>query len=260
MCSRAEYQRGRELIGSKAISKSEFDRLAAQWAKTSATVAELKAALAKKRVLAPFAGTIGIRQVDVGDYVSPGTPIATLQDLSTLLLDFHLPEQDFPLLSRGQLVKVRVAAYPAQVFDAEIAAINPKVDNETRNLQVRAALENPDGKLLPGMFANLEVMLPGEEQRVVVPETAITFTLYGDSIYVVGQKKDEQGQVSKDDKGQPQQVVERRFVRIGERREGLAVVLEGLEGGEQVVTSGQLKLDNGAAVAIVAERDLQQEH
>ncbi|WP_019682377.1 multidrug efflux RND transporter periplasmic adaptor subunit MexV, partial [Pseudomonas aeruginosa] len=127
--ARAEYQRGRELIGSKAISKSEFDRLAAQWAKTSATVAELKAALAKKRVLAPFAGTIGIRQVDVGDYVSPGTPIATLQDLSTLLLDFHLPEQDFPLLSRGQLVKVRVAAYPAQVFDAEIAAINPKVDN-----------------------------------------------------------------------------------------------------------------------------------
>ena len=91
----AEYQRGRELIGSKAISKSEFDRLAAQWP-TSATVAELKAALAKKRVLAPFAGTIGIRQVDVGDYVSPGTPIATLQDLSTLLLDFHLPEQDFP--------------------------------------------------------------------------------------------------------------------------------------------------------------------
>ncbi|MFX6040377.1 efflux RND transporter periplasmic adaptor subunit, partial [Acinetobacter baumannii] len=89
---------------------------------------------------------------------------------------------------------------------AEIAAINPKVDNETRNLQVRAALENPDGKLLPGMFANLEVMLPGEEQRVVVPETAITFTLYGDSIYVVGQKKDEQGQVSKDDKGQPQRV------------------------------------------------------
>ena len=205
-------------------------------------------------------GDVYKRQVDVGDYVSPGTPIATLQDLSTLLLDFHLPEQDFPLLSRGQLVKVRVAAYPGQVFDAEIAAINPKVDNETRNLQVRAALENPDGKLLPGMFANLEVMLPGEEQRVVVPETAITFTLYGDSIYVVGQKKDEQGQVSKDDKGQPQRVVERRFVRIGERREGLAVVLEGLEGGEQVVTSGQLKLDNGAAVAIVAERDLQQEH
>ncbi len=97
-------------------------------------------------------------------------------------------------------MKVRVAAYPAQVFDAEIVAINPKVDNETRNLQVRAALENPDGKLLPGMFANLEVMLPGEEQRVVVPETAITFTLYGDSIYVVGQKKDEQGQVSKDDR------------------------------------------------------------
>ncbi|MCO3060409.1 efflux transporter periplasmic adaptor subunit, partial [Pseudomonas aeruginosa] len=126
--------------------------------------------------------------------------------------------------------------------------------------QVRAALENPGGKLLPGMFANLEVMLPGEEQRIVVPETAITFTLYGDSIYVVGQKKDGQGQASKDDKGQPQLVVERRFVKVGERREGQAVVLEGLRDGEQVVTSGQLKLDNGAAVAIVAERDLQQGH
>lgn len=140
--ARAEYQRGRELIGSKAISKSEFDRLAAQWAKTSATVAELKAALAKKRVLAPFAGTIGIRQVDVGDYVSPGTPIATLQDLSTLLLDFHLPEQDFPLLSRGQLVKVRVAAYPAQVFDAEIAAINRLVGGDLADV----TLENFAGK------------------------------------------------------------------------------------------------------------------
>ncbi|MDF5827501.1 efflux RND transporter periplasmic adaptor subunit [Pseudomonas aeruginosa] len=211
------------------------------------------------RARAPFAGTIGIRQVDVGDYVSPGTPIATLQDLSTLLLDFHLPEQDFPLLSRGQLVKVRVAAYPGQVFDAEIAAINPAVDNETRNLQVRAALENPDGKLLPGMFANLEVMLPGEEQRVVVPETAITFTLYGDSIYVVGQKKDEQGQVSKDDgpAATGRRAPLRQDRRTPRRPGGGARRPGGRRAGSDFRAT---KLDNGAAVAIVAERDLQQEH
>lgn len=249
--AQVEFERGRSLVGRQAISKSEFDRLAAQLQRSSATVAQLKAALAKKRVLAPFGGTIGIRQVDVGDYVSPGTPIATLQDLSTLLVDFFLPEQDFPRLQVGQRVLVTVAAYPGQVFEARIQALNPRVDNETRNLQVRAAMANPDGKLLPGMFASLEVQLPETAQRVVVPETAIAFTLYGNSVYVVGPKQDKDGKPQNDAKGQPLLAVERRFVKVGERREGKAVILDGLKVGEQVVTSGQLKLDSGTPVAIV---------
>ncbi|PAU56649.1 efflux transporter periplasmic adaptor subunit [Pseudomonas sp. PIC25] len=249
--ARVEFERGRNLVGRQAISKSEFDRLAATLEKSNASVAQLKATLAKKRILAPFAGTIGIRQVDVGDYLASGTTIATLQDLSTLYVDFFLPEQNAPQLAIGQRVRVSVAAYPGEVFEGQISAINPKVETTTRNLQVRATLGNPDEKLLPGMFANLDVLLPEETSRVRVPETAITYTLYGNSVYVIAEKKDEQGNVQKDEKGQPVLVVERRFVETGQRRDGWVVILKGLQAGERIVTDGQLKLDSGAHVAIV---------
>ena len=252
--ARVEYQRGQDLIKRQAISKSEFDRLNAELLKAEASVTQLKAELDKKRILAPFAGTIGIRQVDTGDYLSPGTSFATLQDLSRLYVDFFLPEQDYPQLAIGQSVRLSLAAYPGEVFSGEISALNPKVEETTRNLQVRAMLPNPDNKLLPGMFANLEVLLPGEKPQVLVPETAITYTLYGNSVYVIGEQKDDQGAVVKDDKGQPRLVVERRFVETGERRDGQVLVLKGLKAGEQVVTAGQLKLDNGAHVAIVEDQ------
>lgn len=252
--ARVEYQRGQDLIKRQAISKSEFDRLNAELLKAEASVTQLKAELDKKRILAPFAGTIGIRQVDTGDYLSPGTSFATLQDLSRLYVDFFLPEQDYPQLAIGQSVRLSLAAYPGEVFSGEISALNPKVEETTRNVQVRAMLPNPDNKLLPGMFANLEVLLPGEQPQVLVPETAITYTLYGNSVYVIGEQKDDQGAVVKDDKGQPRLVVERRFVETGERRDGQVLVLKGLKAGEQVVTAGQLKLDNGAHVAIVEDQ------
>ena len=252
--ARVEYQRGQDLIKRQAISKSEFDRLNAELLKAEASVTQLKAELDKKRILAPFAGTIGIRQVDTGDYLSPGTSFATLQDLSRLYVDFFLPEQDYPQLAIGQSVRLSLAAYPGEVFNGEISALNPKVEETTRNVQVRAMLPNPDNKLLPGMFANLEVLLPGEKPQVLVPETAITYTLYGNSVYVIGEQKDDQGAVVKDDKGQPRLVVERRFVETGERRDGQVLVLKGLKAGEQVVTAGQLKLDNGAHVAIVEDQ------
>lgn len=246
-----EYERGRSLVSRSNISKSEFDRLASTLQKATASVAQLKAQLDKKRINAPFAGTIGIRQVDPGNYLSPGATIATLQDLSRLHVDFFLPEQQAPRLSVGQRVLLKVAAYPDESFEGQIAAINPKVENETRNLQVRATLNNPDEKLLPGMFANLQVLLPSEEQVIVVPETAITYTLYGNSVYVIDEKKDDKGEVVKDADGKTQLAVERRFVETGERRDGRVMILKGLEAGQQVVTSGQLKLDNGAHVAIV---------
>ncbi|XQE67984.1 efflux RND transporter periplasmic adaptor subunit [Pseudomonas sp. P3C3] len=252
--ARVEYQRGQDLIKRQAISKSEFDRLNAELLKAEASVTQLKAELDKKRILAPFAGTIGIRQVDTGDYLSPGTSFATLQDLSRLYVDFFLPEQDYPKLAIGQRVRLSVAAYPGEVFSGEISALNPKVEETTRNVQVRAMLPNPDNKLLPGMFANLEVLLPGEQPQVLVPETAITYTLYGNSVYVIGEQKDDKGAVVKDDKGQVRLVVERRFVETGERRDGQVLVLKGLKAGEQVVTAGQLKLDNGAHVAIVEDQ------
>jgi len=254
--ARVEYQRGQDLIRRQAISKSEFDRLNAELLKAEASVAQLKAELDKKRILAPFAGTIGIRQVDTGDYLSPGTTFATLQDLSRLYVDFFLPEQEYPRLAIGQRVRLSVAAYPDEVFEGEISALNPKVEETTRNVQVRAMLANPDNRLLPGMFANLDVLLPGEKPQIVVPETAITYTLYGNSVYVINEQKDAQGAVIKDSQGRAQLVVERRFVETGERRDGTVLLLKGLKAGEQVVTAGQLKLDNGAHVAIVDDQTL----
>lgn len=250
--ARLEFQRARSLLDRQAISRSEYDRLNAQSQKAEASVAQLRASLAKKRILAPFSGTIGIRQVDVGDYVAAGTPIATLQDLSTLYVDFFLAEQHVPLLALGQKVQLRVAAYPDERFEGVISALNPKVETTTRNVQVRAELANPDGRLLPGMFADLQVLLPTENAQVVVPETAITYTLYGNSVLLVTEGTPPEG-VSRDE---PYLVVERRFVTTGERRDGLVVVLDGLEGGEQVITAGQLKLDSGTHVAIAENRTL----
>ena len=254
--AQVDYNRGSQLVGSEAISKGEFDRLSAVYKKSKASVNQLKAALGKKSILAPFSGTIGIRQVDVGDYVASGTMIATLQDLSSLYVDFFIPEQSVPRIAVGQAVQIIVASYPTQVFPGTISAINPKVENSTRNVQVRAKLANPDGKLLPGMFASLQVLLPAPQLRIVVPESAITYTLYGNSVYVVTQKKAEDGSLEKGDKGQPVLIAERRFVETGERRDGQVMITKGVQNGEKVVTAGQIKLDNGAHIAISDDKTL----
>lgn len=253
--SRLEFQRARSLLERQAVSRSEFDRLNAELQKADASVAQLRASLAKKRVLAPFAGTIGIRQVDVGDFLAAGTPIATLQDLSTLFVDFYLAEQHVPLLALGQRVQLQVTAYPGERFEGVISALNPKVETTTRNVQVRAELANPDGRLLPGMFADLQVLLPTRTAQVVVPETAITYTLYGNSVLLVSEGTPPEGVAS----DEPYLVVERRFVSTGERRDGLVLILDGLEGGERVITAGQLKLDNGTHVSLADTRTLEPE-
>ncbi|WP_122490860.1 efflux RND transporter periplasmic adaptor subunit [Pseudomonas viridiflava] len=251
--AQVEHGRGSRLVGDQAISRGDFDKLAAQLKKAGATVAQLKASLAKKQILAPFSGTIGIRQVDVGDYLASGTVIATLQDLSSLYVDFHVPEQALPKLSVGQRVQVSVSAYPGQSFDATISAINPRVDESTRNVLIRATQPNPDGRLLPGMFVDLQVILPSAPSQIVVPESAITYSLYGNSVYVVVARQTEAGKPESNPRDEPQLTVERRFVKTGEHREGNVVILEGLKAGDQVVSGGQLKLDNGAHVAISAD-------
>ena len=251
-----DYGRGSQLVGSEAISKGEFDRLTAQLAKSKATVNQLKASLEKKHIVAPFSGTIGIRQADVGDFLASGTVIATLQDLSSLYVDFYVPEQAVPKIALGQPVQVSVSAYPTLNFPGTISAINPKVENTTRNVLVRATLANPDGKLLPGMFASLQVLLPDPQPKIVVPESVITYTLYGNSLYVAAQKKDAQGNLEKDDQGQPVLVAERRFIETGERRDGLVLINKGVSNGEQVISAGQIKLDNGAHIVISPDKNL----
>lgn len=254
--SQLDYGRGSQLVGSQAISRGEFDRLTALLHKNKATVNQLKAILAKKHIVAPFSGTIGIRQVDVGDYLASGTMIATLQDLSSLYVDFFVPEQAIPKIALGQPVQVSVSAYPTQNFPGTISAINPKVEDSTRNVLVRATLANPDGKLLPGMFASLQVLLPDPQPKIVVPESAITYTLYGNSLFVVAQKKAADGSVEKDANGQPVLIAERRFIETGERRDGLVLITKGLQNGEQVVSAGQIKLTNDAHIAISPDKNL----
>lgn len=254
--AKVDFGRGSQLVGDSAISRGEFDRLTAQYRRNQAVVEQLKAALAKKSISAPFSGTIGIRQVDVGAYLASGTVIATLQDLSSLYVDFNVPEQALPHLSLGQRVLAQVAAYPDQTFSASLSAINPKVEESTRNLLVRATLANPEGKLLPGMFTSLQVLLPDPQPLVVVPENAITYTLYGNSVYRVSEKKGEDGQPQRDANGQPKLIAEQLTVQTGERREGWVVVLKGLQAGDQVVTAGQLKLSPGAAIRISADNAL----
>lgn len=248
--ARVEFERQQNLLKRQSISQSQFDQARSSLRQATARADELRATLAKKRIEAPFAGRIGISQVDPGDYLSPGDSIATLQKLDSLFVDFFMPEQYYPQLQVGQPVLVKVAAFPEEVFQAKVVAINPKVEASSRNLQIRATVANPDEKLLPGMFAELELVLPGEPARVVVPETAMTFTLYGNSVYVITPRLNEQGQVLQDENDQPVLEVQRRFVKTGQRRDGQVVVLEGLKAGEEVVVSGQLKLDNGARVTI----------
>ena len=255
-----DYGRGSQLVGSQAISKGEFDRLSAQLKKNKATVNQLKASLAKKHIVAPFSGTIGIRQVDVGDYLASGTVIATLQDISSLYVDFYIPEHAVPKVALGQAVQVEVSAYPGEQFPGSVSAINPKVENSTRNVLVRATLANPNGKLLPGMFTSLDVLLPNPAPQIVVPEGAITYTLYGNSVYAVAEKKTDGGEVEKDASGKPVLIAERRFVETGERRGGLVLVTKGLNAGEQVVSAGQLKLDNGTPIAISPDKNLPAGH
>jgi membrane fusion protein (multidrug efflux system) len=248
--ARIEFKRAQDLLKRQVLAKSEFDRLAAELAKSEAVVAQLKAVLAKKEIRAPFSGTIGIRKVDVGSQLSYGTPFATLQNLDKLYLDFFLPEQNLPLLKVGQTVLTTVSAYPGEVFKAQIVAISPKVETNTRNVQIRASLDNPGEKLLPGMFAGLAVLYGQQEDAVVVPETAVTFTLYGNTVFVVAPRLDADGKPLLDADGQPQLIAERRNVEAGERRDSRVHIRSGVKAGEQVVTNGQLKLDDGTLIKL----------
>lgn len=251
--ARIEFKRAQDLLKRQVLAKSEFDRLAAELAKSEAVVEQLRAVLAKKEIRAPFTGTIGIRKVDVGSQLSYGTPFATLQNLDKLYLDFFLPEQNLPLLKVGQTVLMSVSAYPGEVFQAHIAAISPKVETNTRNVQIRASLDNPGERLLPGMFAGLAVLYGLKEDAIVIPETAVTFTLYGNTVYVVAPKLDEDGKAVLDADGQPQLIAQRRNIEAGERRDALVHIRSGLKANEQVVTNGQLKLDDGTLIMLTED-------
>jgi membrane fusion protein (multidrug efflux system) len=251
--ARQNFERGQQLVGISAISRGEFDRLEAELNRSTADVAQRTAALEKKQVVAPFSGTIGIRQVNVGDYLQSTQAIASLQDTRHLYVDFYVPEQAVQLIRVGQSVQVEVSARSGLFSLAKVSAINPIVDDGTRNVLVRATLPNPHDDLLPGMFANLRVLLEEPSAQTVVQESAITFSPYGQYVYVITPDNDSEPQAPDAD-DTLQLIAEQRMIETGERRDGLVMVTKGLNKGEQVVTAGQLKLKHGTPVRISIDR------
>jgi len=239
-----DYQRSADLKKKGAISSSALDKAAAQLKQTQAMVAKTQAIIDQKTIRAPFTGKLGISNVNIGQYVAAGTSLVTLQNLDTLNVIFNLPETDLPKVHTGQKIIVKNDAYPKRNFVGVIDAVNSKVDIKTHNIQVRAKLPNEGHRLLPGMFTTVRVLLPARENVVTLPQTAVTFTLYGDSVYLVKATKE------KDDNDKPVLRIERRPVVNGERRDNIVVVKSGLKAGDKVVLSGQLKLYNNARVKI----------
>ena len=231
---------------SKRAYASEATQQAAQAKRDSAAAAVQRASalITQKTIVAPFDGRLGIRKVELGQYIAPGTAMVTLQALDPIRVDFPVPEQELARLKVGQAVEVRVDAFPGQTFNGAIQSLDARVNLDTRSLLVRAQLRNPDKKLLPGMFANVSVLQDAATARVTVPRTAITYSLFGDSVFVIKPEPNAPaGQV-------PGSIVDRRFVRVGEVREDRVALSEGVSVGDQVVTSGQLKLQNGARVKV----------
>ena len=235
--ARILFERDSALLEKRTIPQTQYDRSLADLERARAQLAETEARLTNKRIHAPFSGTIGLSRVDVGDYVSPGTVIATLQDQGELEIDFTLPARHAPSLRTGLTVDVRVDAFPGRVFPATLVAVDARVDPNTRNVLLRARLDESEG-LLPGMFAVLEVDLGQRRQVVTVPETAMTYSLQGNTVYVLEETDD----------GQLTAVA--RIVRAGQVRNGQVAVLEGIDAGMEVVSVGQNKLYRGVRVIV----------
>ncbi len=239
--SRINLERSQDLWARQAIAKSDFDAANAAAQQAVAAVAAIRAQIAKKQVRAPFAGRVGIRMVNVGQFVARGQSLLPLQNLNPIFVNFSIPQRQLPSLALGQTIKVAIDAFE-QPFEGRITAINSEVDAATRNVSVQATLANPQELLRAGMFARVEVQLPASETLVVVPATAIAYASYGNSVYVVEMMKGEDG---KEYLGARQQ-----FVKLGATRGDLVAITGGVKPGEQVVSAGVFKLRNGVLVQV----------
>lgn len=244
--AKINLDRARSLRAGEANSPADLDTSVARAKQTDAAVASLRATIAKKTIRAPFDGRVAIRQVELGQVVSPGTPIASLQSVDPIYAEFWLAQQALAELKVGQPARLRTDTFPGSTWDGALTTINTEVDVSTRNVRVRATFPNEGGRLRPGMFANVEVLSLETRPVLTVPAPAILYAPFGDSVFVVEEKKDEAGKVAL--------VARQKFVRLGERRGDLVAVASGLAAGETVVSAGAFKLRNG--VAVVVRNDL----
>jgi membrane fusion protein, multidrug efflux system len=241
--ARITYNRDQRQFKAQAVSQQTLDTDLQNLKSAEAQVAQQQATVDYKFLRAPFAGRLGVRQVDLGQYLSAGTTVVTLQALDPIYIDFYLPQQALDAVKVGQQVTAKIDTYPGQNFAGVISAINPKVDAATRNIQIRATFRNPDAKLLPGMYATVGIAAGAPERHVTLPQTAITYNPYGNTVYIVEDK-------GKAANGQPNLVARQSFVTTGQVRGDQVAVLSGVKEGDVVVTAGQVKLHNGSPLAI----------
>jgi membrane fusion protein (multidrug efflux system) len=239
--ARISLERATTLREAGTNAPADLDAAQARAQQADAAVANLRAIIAKKVIRAPFDGRISIREVELGQVVAAGAPIASLQSVSPIHADLWLPQQALAELKAGQGARLHTDTFPGATWEGKITVINPEVDVATRNVRVRATFDNPDGRLRPGMFANVQVVSAEKEEVLAVPATAVIFAPYGDSVFAIEQQ---------DGKGDKALVVRQKFVRLGERRGDFVAVVSGLEAGETIVSSGAFKLRNGMSVAV----------
>src|SRR5689334_192740 len=234
--------RAKQLASRQFGPQATVDQTQSAYDQALAGIAKTEAIISQKLVRAPFEGDLGVRMVEVGQYLTAGTSIVSLTDLSVLYANFTVTEKDSGQLKVGQTVRIAVDAYPGKTFEGKITTIEPQIMADTRNIRVQATIANPDHILKPGMFATTTVVLPEKPPVVTIPETAVDYTLYGDSVFLITEKKEDDGKTSL--------TAVRTFVQTGNRVEGRAEILKGLKPGDRVVAVGQLKLQSGGPVTI----------
>ncbi|MEP6585910.1 MAG: efflux RND transporter periplasmic adaptor subunit [Candidatus Udaeobacter sp.] len=241
--AQTDLERSRDLAMKKVVSSAELDSAQSKFRRLNAVVDQVRSSIAKKTLIAPFDGQLGIRQVNVGQMINAGQQVVPLTSLDPVFADFALPQQYLGQLTPGLEVHVTTDAIPGRVFNGKLTAINSMVDSSTRNITLQATLDNSDHALRPGMFAKAEVMLPEKHKTLVVPGSAISYAPFGDSVFVIEKKKDEKT-------GKESQVIRQQFVRVGEGRGDLVAITQGLKAGETIVSTGVFKLRNGMTVTI----------
>ena len=240
--AQANYERDKLQLAIQAVSQAVVDADAATLKSAKAQVAEQQALLNKKLVRAPFAGRLGIRAVDIGQYVNAGTKLVTLQALDPVYVDFYAPQKSLGKVALGQKVMLKTDAFQGQQFPGEVSSIDPKVDPATRNVQVRATVRNPKQALLPGMFATVVIASGGPQRFLTLPQTAVSYNPFGDTVFIVEESK------GKDDK--VALLAQQKFVTTGETRGDQVAILSGIKEGDTVVTAGQIKLRSGFPVIV----------
>lgn len=237
------FDRYAGLLAQKNIAQALFDDAEAKFKQARAEVDAIVSVIAKKTIKAPFPGLLGLRQVNLGQMLKEGTPIVLLQSLDPLFVEFFLPQHQLGRIAPGMVVQIKADSLPDRVMEGVITTIDPEVDEATRNVKVQATLSNSDELLRPGLFVNVEMMLPGQREVLVIPATAVLYAPYGDSIFTLRQRKNEKS-------GKEEQVLNQQFVKLGERRGDFVTVLSGLQAGETIVSTGVFKLRNGQTAVV----------